>query len=100
MGVRKGEDLVREHSPSLHILGSARVSMKFGPYPYLPSPLPARAGCTCSSLLITTNLWDGAIFLHQQGSPTVGRQGLPIISADTAEEGVEDAPTPGLLGNC
>lgn len=73
---------------------------KFSLDPLLPRSLPARPRCVCGSLLATTHLRDGAIFLHQQGSPTVGRPRLPIISADTAEERVEDAPTPGLLGSC
>lgn len=45
-------------------------------------------------------LGDGTILLHEQGCPTMGRQGLPVIPADTAEERVEDAPAPGLLRGC
>lgn len=57
-------------------------------------------GVPHSPHLASTHLGDGTILLHEQGCPTMGRQGLPVIPAYTAEERVEDAPAPGLLRGC
>lgn len=50
------------------------------------NPLRAEPRCPCSALLAITHLGDSTVLLHEQGRPTVGRQGLPIIPADTAEQ--------------
>lgn len=50
------------------------------------NPLRAEPRFPCSALLAITHLGDSTILLHEQGRPTVGRQGLPIIPADTAEQ--------------
>lgn len=51
-----------------------------------PNPLRAEARCLRSPHLAATHLGDGSVLLHEQGRPTVGRQGLPVIAADAAEE--------------